>query len=216
MTREHPPVVSPPFSQQGDRTVAEDPRIVAVVLAAGMSSRFGPQNKLLADWAGAPVIVHAVRTAVESRVDAVHVVVGHDAERVRAAVEHLDVSIARTEAYARGQSASVCRGVRAARDDGGDVILFVLGDMPAVAPESLDALIAGYLAGVGDPIAAACNGVRGNPVLFGSRHFDALLNLTGDDGGRELLLTDDRARCVETGDPGILVDVDRRAHLDKR
>ena len=43
------------------------PRVAALVLAAGRSTRMGGPNKLLADAAGAPLVVHAVKAALASQ-----------------------------------------------------------------------------------------------------------------------------------------------------
>jgi len=209
MTTEVFRVVEPPFRESDSSPTVDHSTVVGVVLAAGTSSRFGETNKLLAEWAGAPLVSHTVDTLLQSAVDEVVVVVGDDAERVRTAIRNFEVAVVHNDEYAAGQASSVRRGITAARDYGGDAVVFALGDMPAVSAESLNRLVAAYRAGVGDALAAAYNGVRGNPVLFGRRHFETLADTTGDTGGRELLLADDEAALVETGDRGVLVDVDR-------
>jgi molybdenum cofactor cytidylyltransferase len=203
------PVVEPSFDAVEGRAADESATVVGVVLAAGTSSRFGAANKLLAEWAGEPLVRHAARTICRSTVDAVVLVVGHERERVRAAVADLDVAVVDNEDYEAGQATSVRRGVAAARDRGADAALVALGDMPAVDVESIDRLVAAYRAGVGDALAAAWEGTRGNPVLFDARHFEALMAVSGDVGGREILLGDSTAALVETGDPGVRRDVDR-------
>jgi molybdenum cofactor cytidylyltransferase len=200
------PVVDPP----GD--VPDDDRTVAgVVLAAGTSSRFGERNKLLATVDGVPVVRRAVETLLASRVDSVTVVVGHEADRVRGTLDGLDVAVVANPDYREGQATSVGRGVAAVRDRA-DAAVFALGDMPAVAPASVDALVAAYLDGAGDALACACDGQRGNPALFDARHFDALAGVEGDVGGRAILRRE--GGLAETGDPGVLADVDRPTDLD--
>ncbi|ATW89366.1 molybdenum cofactor cytidylyltransferase [Halohasta litchfieldiae] len=202
------PVVEPPFEELDGGVAGGQSTVVGVVLAAGTSSRFGATNKLLAEWADAPLVSHVVDTLLRSTVDKVVVVVGDDAGRVRRAVSDFEVTIVHNDRYASGQSTSVRRGITAARNHGADAVVFALGDMPTVEAESFDLLVAAYRTGVSEALAAACNGARGNPVLFGRRHFEALADATGDTGGREILLDDDRAVLVETGDRGVLVDVD--------
>ncbi|WP_321169002.1 nucleotidyltransferase family protein [Halorubrum sp. CBA1125] len=218
------PVVEPPFdgdteqeSRKSSSSVspADTSPIVGVVLAAGTSSRFGDRNKLLVTWRGEPLVRHAVRTLCESDVDSVVVVTGHEHERVTAAVADLDVTVVHNEGYEAGQATTVRRGVAAARDRNGAAVLVALGDMPFVSVESVDRLVAAYRAGIGDALAASCEGVRGNPVLFDDRHFDALADVAGDTGGREILLTGDRSVLVETGDDGVLADVDRGEDLNE-
>jgi len=207
MTVKECPVVEPPFEDQ-DGGGSGEQRVVGVVLAAGSSSRFGATNKLLAEWTDAPLVSHVVDTVFESVVSEVVVVVGHDAKRVRMAISDFGVTVVYNDEFAVGQATSVGRGIAAARNHRADAVVFALGDMPIVKAESIDVLVDAYRAGVGDALAAACDGARGNPVLFGRRHFEALADVTGDTGGREILLDDNGAMLVETGDPGVLVDVD--------
>ena len=143
------------------------------------------------------------------------VVVGHEADRIRAALDGFAVEIVTNADYDRGQATSVRTGVRAARERGARAVVISLGDMPRVDARTVDALVDAYRAGVGDALAAAYEERCGNPVLFDSRHFDALCDVSGDVGGRRILLESDSARLVETGDPGVLQDIDTREELDR-
>ena len=181
------------------------PVVAGVLLAAGESSRFGEANKLLASLDGRPVVAHAVAPLVAARVDPVVVVVGFEADRVRAALAEYPVEFVDNPAYADGQSTSVQAGI-AALDERVDAAVVALGDMPYVTPESVRALLDTFEAGAGDVLAAADNGIRGNPVLFGRDWFDALADVSGDIGGRDLVR--EHGVLVETGDPGVRRDVD--------
>lgn len=193
------PVVDPPAPGSVDADV------YGVVLAAGRSERFGSRNKLLAEVGGEPIVRRAVRTVAAARVEGVTVVLGHEADRVEAALAGLDVETVRNPEYERGQATSVRRGIEAVRDEA-DAAVVALGDMPFVDRDSVDALVAAYGAGAGEALAAAHRGERGNPALFGATHFDDLAAVEGDTGGRAILL--DEGALVETGDPGVLRDVD--------
>lgn len=182
-----------------------------VVLAAGTSSRYGDRNKLLEPFEGKPVVSHAVDTLVESSVSAVTVVVGYEAQRVTEAVDDSTINVRENEAFADGQSTSVVTGVEAARERDADAVVFALGDMPAVSAETVDSLIAAYASGVGDAVAAAYEGKRGNPVLFDQKYFDTLLDVDGDVGGRDILRENTDAVAVATDDPGVVYDIDRPA-----
>jgi len=199
-----------------DQDPVESASVHGVVLAAGTSSRYGERNKLLEPFDGEPLVGHAVRTVRASSVDGVTVVVGHDADRVADAVADLGVDVRRNDAFEAGQSTSVATGVDAARAADADAVLVALGDMPDVAVETIDVLVETYRRGAADALAAACEGRRGNPVLFDGRFFDALATLDGDVGGRRILRTDPDAVAVETGDPGVLRDVDEPGDLSER
>jgi molybdenum cofactor cytidylyltransferase len=86
--------------------------------------------------------------------------------------------------------------------------VFLPGDMPDVDPSTVDLLVDAFRAELGTALAAAYDGRRGNPVLFGREHFEALLAVEGDVGGRAVLVGSDGGGLVETGDPGVTVDVD--------
>jgi molybdenum cofactor cytidylyltransferase len=81
--------------------------------------------------------------------------------------------------------------------------------MPYVDPGSVGALVATFEATGRSALAAGYDGQRGNPVLFAAEHFDALADTSGDTGGRNVLLGTEDAVVVETGDDGVLRDVDR-------
>ena len=208
------PSDSPADAADRDReaTTAE---IGGVVLAAGRSTRFEAGNKLLAEVDGVPIVRRAVETLRRSAVDEVVVVVGHEASRVAEALDGLDATVLRNEDYDEGQSTSVRAGVDVARRGDWDAVVFALGDMPFVSPATVDALRGAYEAGDGTIAAAAYEGKRGNPVLFGSEHFDALASVTGDRGGRRLIEGHEDAVLVESDDPGVTRDVDYEADLEK-
>jgi len=189
------------------------PTVHSVVLAAGTSSRYGEQNKLLEPVDGEPLVRHAVRTVCASSVDSVTVVVGYEAERVREAIADQTVNIRVNKAFKQGQSTSVAAGVEATQGRGADAAIFTLGDMPNVTVQSIEKLFEAYCCGAGTALAAAYDGTRGNPVIFDNRHFDTLSSVEGDVGGREILLNDPDAALVETDDPGVLQDIDHPADL---
>ena len=181
---------------EADREVA----VSGVVLAAGTSSRFGEANKLLATVDGTALVRHAVETVLAADLHEVVVVVGYEADAVRDRIDDLPVEVVENDAYADGQATSVRRGI-AALSDATDAALFALGDMPHVRAETVETLVAAF------------EGQRGNPALFGRQFFDDLAAVDGDTGGREILLGAEGTRLVETGDPGVLRDVDRPEDL---
>jgi molybdenum cofactor cytidylyltransferase len=184
------------------------PKVAAIVLAAGRSRRMGV-NKLLGDFAGRPLIAHAVGAALESQGSPVVVVTGFEAERVRAALAGLDVRFVHNPDYARGMSASLIAGIESLADHS-EGALVCLGDMPHVTAGHLDRLIAAF-----DPAAGRAIGIptfrgrRGNPVLWARRFFPEMRGLTGDMGARALIGAHaDQVYEVAVEDDGVLFDVD--------
>jgi molybdenum cofactor cytidylyltransferase len=189
------------------------PSVRGVLLAAGTSSRYGAANKLLQSVEGKPVVRHAAETLVESGLSGVTVVVGHEADRVRAALADLPVAVRTNDEFAAGQSTSVRAGIADAAERDVDAALVALGDMPWVSVGTVDLLVEAYRRGVSDLLVAASDNQRGNPVLFDSRFFDALTDVDGDVGGRALLFEADATAAIETGDAGVVRDVDRPSDL---
>ncbi|WP_144901412.1 nucleotidyltransferase family protein [Halobellus captivus] len=210
------PLVSPPFDERTRDSGRDRPRVAGILLAAGTSSRFGDRNKLLAMLDGEPIVRHAARTLLESGLDPVVVVVGHEAERVATALDGLGVSFVTNDDYATGQASSVRTGIQTLLEAESpvDAAVLALGDMPFVAPETIETLVDAYVAGVGDALAAAHNGVRGNPVLFDRRFFGGLADISGDVGGREILLRSGAGARVAVPDPGVRRDIDEPTDLD--
>lgn len=181
-----------------------------VLLAAGESTRFGEENKLLAAVDGEPVVRHAAETLVAA-LPSVVAVLGHEADRVRTALDPLDVETVTNDRYREGQSTSVAIGVDAAREHGWDAVVFGLGDMPAVDPETVETLVGAYRDGAGTVLFPTHDGKRGNPVLFDRTHYDDLAAVEGDRGGREIVR--ELGTAVPVDDPGVRRDVDEPGDL---
>jgi molybdenum cofactor cytidylyltransferase len=189
------------------------PKVVAVVLAAGQSSRMGT-NKLLADVGGTELVRRSV-AAIAPAVDQVIVVTGRDADHVMAALDGIAASFVHNPDFAHGLSTSLKRGLDAVPPDA-DAALIALADMPLV-----DASVAGRLIAAFDPAEhrSICvpvhQGQRGNPVLWAKQHFEALRGLTGDRGARALFdsHTDELVEVVMP-DRAVLTDIDTPEALD--
>lgn len=165
----------------------DDPSFAVIVLAAGQSRRMGTANKLLSEVEGRPMIARAVDAGLASEAASVLVVTGHEAEGIREALRGREVSFAHNPEYADGLSTSLRVGI-GALPDGIDGALVCLADMPWVAAEHLDALMAAF-----DPdddrgiYVPVFDRKRGNPVLWHRRYFEEMAALSGDQGARPLL-----------------------------
>ncbi len=189
-------------------TAPHAPRIAAVVLAAGLARRMG-SNKLLAPIDGVPMVARAVDAALASQARPVIVVVGNEAERVKAALAGRAVAFVANPDFAEGLSASLKRGIAAVPPEC-DGALVCLGDMPRVAASDLDRLIAAFNPLEGRGICVPVReGKRGNPVLWGRRFFAEILGVAGDVGAKHLIGAYPEAVAeVAMDSDGVLIDID--------
>jgi len=190
------------------------PRVAALVLAAGRSTRMGGPNKLLADANGAPLVVHAVRAALASQVVEVVVVLGHMAGEIKPVIESTVPKDARLRFvtnpdFAEGLSTSVRTGMAALGSDI-DAAIVQLGDMPGVNAALLDRLIAAFSPVEGRAICVpTVAGKRGNPVLWARRFFPDMARLAGDTGAKHLIGEHADLVCeVEMAGEAAITDID--------
>ena len=188
-------------------------QVAALILAAGLSSRFraadpSTETKLVALFKGEPLVRHVAQAALASRAAPVIVVTGHAAGAVQRALEGLPVVFVHNPDFATGLASSLKAGVRALPSHAQGALI-LLGDMPkASAPAILERSIALF---EGNPDCAAVaptfRGAPGNPVLVGRRLFAAIDGLKGDQGARRLFAG---AGVVEweAGDDSVAFDID--------
>jgi molybdenum cofactor cytidylyltransferase len=201
-----------------ERRQPDNIAIGGVLLAAGLSRRSGPRNKLLVEIEGVPMVRRAAMTMLEGGIRELVVVTGHDGERIAAALDGLDVRIVENPDFAEGQAGSVAAGI-AALPDTVSGALIALGDMPFIAPDLVAEMISDH-SGLGDhevrisfPVFA---GQRGNPVLWGRSFFPALVGLAGDIGGRGILAENPAAvNSISWRDDSIHRDIDTGDDLDR-
>ncbi|MBV8779682.1 MAG: molybdopterin-binding/glycosyltransferase family 2 protein [Alphaproteobacteria bacterium] len=184
------------------------PRIAALLLAAGKSSRMG-ENKVLAEIDGRPMVARTAQRLLGSRARPIVAVLGNAAEAVDAALGKLPVERVMNADYAEGMAASLVKGLAALPADV-DGVVVCLGDMPLIAGRDLDRLIAAFNPLEGRAIVVPTRrGRRGNPILWSREFFPEMLALTGDRGARRLIEEHaDRVAEIEMDNDSVLIDID--------
>lgn len=202
--------------QPREKQEAEDNRsIVAIILAAGRSTRMGGPNKLLAELDGKKLVRIATEQALASKASDVVVVTGHQAELVEQALVGLKVRFVRNPDFAGGLASSVKAGI-AAVPPNADGAVVCLGDMPLIDAHLIDRLIESFAPDRGNLIVVpVADGRRGNPVLWSRRFFNELMTLDGDIGARHLIARHAEAVAeVAVEGNGAFLDIDTPQALE--
>jgi molybdenum cofactor cytidylyltransferase len=180
-------------------------RVAAILLAAGLSRRFGEADKIAAPIDGVPLGLHAARLLGAMPFLARIVVTGPDS--LDYAREGFTIVVnAQPE---QGMSHSIRLGVRAARKSGAEAILIALADMPFVRHDHIGHMLDRYEDA--QSIIASRNHAPCPPALFGNAWFHRLEGLEGERGAKALL----HAAKLITPDPRTLADFDTQADFTK-
>jgi molybdenum cofactor cytidylyltransferase len=139
--------------------------ITAVLLAAGMSRRFGPQNKLLADFHGEPLVRRTASAICESKAGHVIAVLGHQAEQIEVALEGLALKTVLNSSYRDGQVTSVRTGLSAV-GEGALGVMMCLSDQPLLQATDYNALIDAFIDQPDRIAVPFVSRKRGNPVIL--------------------------------------------------
>jgi CTP:molybdopterin cytidylyltransferase MocA len=164
--------------------------------------------KALLEWDGRPLVARAAEAALGGGASPVIIVLGAEAERVRAGLPGLSLQSVVNPDWSTGMASSVRCGLKAilAAAPDLDALLVALCDQPALSADVVSRL-SELQAATGRIAAARYQGRNGAPAVFGRAHFAALASLAGDAGARALL--NGGTKSVTALDlPDLAVDLD--------
>ena len=183
------------------------PRIGAVVLAAGGSTRLGfPKQLIMHD--GEPLVRRTAKAVTEVGADPVVVVLGANADVIAPALDGLPstVTVVVNEDWSEGLASSLRIGLATVLEGSScDAVLVTLADQPLVDSAALTRLV-GAFRGERRIVASAYDGIIGVPALFAREHVEDLMNLTGDAGAGSWLRNRTDVTRVELGAAAVDVD----------
>lgn len=189
--------------------------IAAVVLAAGLSTRMGGEPKgLLPFDERDSFVTRIVRTFVDAGITDIVVVIGHDAARVRAALEQsgLPVRIVVNAAYQQGQFSSLLAGLDAVDRPELDALLLTLVDAPLFAASTVAAVVRRFEETHAPVVRAVRGSEHGHPVLIARRLFAAIRACDPGVGAKAVVRGNaSDAGDVPVDDPGAYIDIDTPA-----
>ncbi|MBI3047136.1 MAG: nucleotidyltransferase family protein [Acidobacteria bacterium] len=193
--------------------------VVAIILAAGESTRMGRPKALLPDPDGRPFVARLARTFAEAGVRDLVVVTGRDHAPVADALasDRLPVRpvVVNNPDPSRGQLSSLWAGLDAASAPTVDAVLVALVDVPMVSPSTIRAIIDAWERSRAPIVRPAIGDRHGHPVLFDRAVFDELRRAPFAEGAKAVVRAHaDRVVNVPVDDEGCLVDVDTPADYE--
>jgi molybdenum cofactor cytidylyltransferase len=160
--------------------------LAAAILAAGESRRMG-RPKALLPLDGLTFVEHLLAAVRHPRVEIVRVVLGSNAEQIRAQL-HLDSgTIAVNENWRRGQLSSIQVAIRSLPTGATEGLLLCPVDHPLITACLVSQLIAEFDASQKLIALPTHLGRRGHPVIFRHSLYDELLAASPDVGARQVV-----------------------------
>jgi len=158
-----------------------------LVLASGLSKRYGPDDKLLAELKGKALLAYCLDAAKMAGFDGLYVITPQHDPRAELAMSR-GYTIIDNPAPKAGQGASIAYGATYMLQQSYDAAVILLGDMPFVT--------AAYLKNLkrhkpnADIVFSTHHDRRQPPAIFNRKALAMLTELTGDKGAQSLDLSD--------------------------
>ena len=166
-------------------------KIIKVILAAGLSKRFGLSNKILAKINKKTLIETILDRLIEidSNQNNIIVIGGNDYNSLKKTLKKYDVKIFYNKNYKNGLGSSVSFILKKKINKNG--IMFIPGDMPLISKKDFKKLINTFIHKKNKIISPCYKKQNGNPLIIPKIYFDLLKNLKRDEGARKFLPSKD-------------------------
>ncbi len=175
--------------------------IVALILAAGNSSRMGEAKQLL-PWSQNTLLGNAIDTANNAKIEKVFLVLGAEAQRIQEKLVSRNYEVLLNDKWQEGLGSSISAGISGIMNSESEpnAILIMLADQPFIDKTYINTLIKHYKANDGKIIATQYGSKMGVPAIFDKSFFLALQKLKGDEGASSLI-SKNKNSCFSV-DPG--------------
>lgn len=178
--------------------------ISCIILAAGLSSRFG-SPKALATINESPAITFLLKNICSSRIDEIIVVLGSDSDAIEPHLfKHKLIRVVYNNDYKFGQTSSVQTGLKALSSHT-DAFMILPVDCSFIQTKTIDKLIEHYIRNHPQILIPAFNLKKGHPPVFKQELKENILKLSYAEGLNKI--TQNPAYSTETlelPDPGII------------
>ena len=188
-------------------------KIIKVVLAAGLSKRYGLKNKILEKINGKTVIETILDRLIQidSNKNNIVVIGGNNYNSLKKTLNKYDVKVFYNKNYKNGLGSSVSFIFKKKINKNG--IMFIPGDMPLISIKDFKKLINTFVQKKNKIISPCYKKKIGNPLIIPKIYFNLLKNLKKDEGARKVLPSKDFIH-VPCG-YGTIFDIDTKYELLK-
>jgi len=192
--------------------------VPCIILAAGSSLRMG-EDKLGLIYNGKTILEHVLENVVKAGIKDIIIVTKPDHNWAWLPGKY-KCRIVENPLYQTGMASSLKTGLRAVGPHAQGA-LFALADQPKVTPDIYKLMVMNFQENLKLITCPVFKGERGNPTLFDRRTWPDLMQLNGDQGGRQLInkLAPENIDFIETDLSVIIEDIDTisdyEALLDK-
>ena len=188
-------------------------KIIKVVLAAGLSKRFGLKNKILEKINGKTLIETILDRLIQidSNKNNIVVIGGNNYNSLKKTLKKYDVKVFYNKNYKNGLGSSVSFIFKKKINKNG--IMFIPGDMPLISIKDYQKLINTFVQKKNKIISPCYNKKIGNPLIIPKIYFNLLKNIKRDEGARKFLPSKDfiHVPCSY----GTIFDIDTKYELLK-
>ena len=166
-------------------------KIIKVVLAAGLSKRYGLKNKILQKINGKTVIETILDRLIQidSNKNNIVVIGGNNYNSLKKALNKYDIKVLYNKNYKNGLGSSVSFILKKKLNENG--IMFIPGDMPLISIKDFKKLINTFVQKKNKIISPCYKMKIGNPLIIPKIYFNLLKNLKKDEGARKFLPSKD-------------------------
>ncbi len=191
------------------------PKISGIILAAGLSTRMGEPKQLL-PFGGSTIIETVIDNLFGSKLAEVIVVVGHEADKIKAHIQHKPIKIAFNPDYQVGMLTSAQCGVRSISESA-DAFALTLVDLPLITSDLIDLVIDAYTQTTAGIVVPSYNYRRGHPVVFNRQYVADILALDEKSRGIRSLFRryTDHIQYVTVDTDRVLRDIDYREDYEQ-
>ncbi len=188
-------------------------KIIKVILAAGLSKRYGFKNKILEKINGKTLIEIILDRLIQidSNKNNIVVIGGNNYNSLKKTLNKYDIKLFYNKNYKNGLGSSVSFILKKKISKNG--IMFIPGDMPLISIKDFKKLINTFFQKQNKIISPCYKEKIGNPLIIPKIYFNLLKNLKKDEGARKVLPSKDFIH-VPCG-YGTIFDIDTKYELLK-